>query len=52
MVDLVPVLEQDTATWEEISKTLTINDVELFASRMQKTVTSYGFVPFVPSIFV
>ena len=32
-------------TWEEISSTLTINDVELFASRMQEVGTSYGFAP-------
>lgn len=38
-------VESQRETWTEISATLTINDIELFASRMQEEAHRSGYVP-------
>ncbi|MBT3341429.1 MAG: response regulator, partial [Gemmatimonadetes bacterium] len=43
--ELVSLLDSEQDAWEELSSTLTINDVETFASRMQEMGHRYGFVP-------
>ena len=36
LADLVPVLESEIDHWEELRRTLTINEIEIFASRIQE----------------
>ena len=43
--ELVRLLEQQRPVWEEISSTLTINDVEEFALRMQEVGIDFAYPP-------
>ncbi|MCP4349946.1 MAG: response regulator [Desulfobacterales bacterium] len=45
MPDLLKLLDSQVKTWEDISDTLTINDVEDFASLMKKMGTEYNYKP-------
>ena len=45
LAELVPVLEGEIGQWEEIRQTLTINEIEMFASRMQEFSTNHSFPP-------
>ncbi|MCP4111113.1 MAG: response regulator [Desulfobacteraceae bacterium] len=45
MPDLLKLLDGQVKTWEDISDTLTINDVEDFASLMKKMGTEYSYKP-------
>ena len=43
--ELAAHLEEQRSTWEEISGTLTINDVEEFARHMGETAGTFGYPP-------
>ena len=43
--ELVKQLEEQRATWEEISATLTINDIEAFAGGMRERAEEFGYPP-------
>ena len=43
--ELAQALEQEKDTWEELSSTLTINDIEDFAARMRELGEEYGYAP-------
>ena len=45
LAGLVTLLEAEEESWQELSRTLTINDVELFASRIQEEAHRFGYVP-------
>ncbi len=42
---LLDLLDHEHRNWEELNQTLTINDIELFASRMQEEGHRFGYVP-------
>ncbi|MBT5056359.1 MAG: response regulator [Gemmatimonadetes bacterium] len=43
--ELLAALEATRATWEAVSATLTINEVEDFANEAQRLATEYGYSP-------
>ena len=43
--ELLAVLEATRETWESVSATLTINEVEDFANEVQRLATEYGYSP-------
>ncbi len=45
MPDLLKLLDEQVKIWEDISDTLTINDIEDFASLMKEMGTEYKYMP-------
>lgn len=43
--ELQKLLADSVSIWQELSETLTINDIEIFASQMQGAGHRFGFVP-------
>ena len=43
--ELQKLLADSVSTWQELAETLTINDIEIFASRMQGEGHRFGFMP-------
>ena len=42
---LLVSLEEEEESWRDVCQTLTINDIELFASRIQEEAHRFGYVP-------